>query len=97
MTDIAKTAYKLAFMARVTAARSARFTQETMALSLGIEQDKYKHYEARSLMPHHLIPRFCAICGVSTEWLITGKGAGPAVLPAPEPAKRRRAAKRKAA
>jgi hypothetical protein len=81
MKDQAKTAYKTAFMARVTAARKLRFTQQAMAESLGMEQDSYKQYETRSLMPHHLIPRFCTICGVSTDWLITGKGAGPAVQP----------------
>jgi DNA-binding XRE family transcriptional regulator len=97
MKNQAKSAYKAAFLGRVAAARLLRFeTQDPAATAIGLAQDTYKQYETRSLMPHHLIPRFCAICGVSTEWLISGKGAGPAVMPAPEvkPRAPKRAARR---
>lgn len=86
MIDKLKSTYKSAFLARVVAARKQRYeTQDAAATALGLEQDTYKQYESRSLMPHHMIPRFTAICGVSMDWLLTGKGAGPAVLPLPAP------------
>lgn len=67
--------YKQAFMARVAQARIARnLKQWQIAEALGMPQDKYKQYESRSLLPHHLIGRFCIICRVDPEWLLTGRG-----------------------
>lgn len=69
--------YKQAFMQRVKEARIARgLKQWEMAEALvpGMPQDKYKQYEGRSLLPHHLMGRFCLICRVDPEWLLTGKG-----------------------
>jgi hypothetical protein len=40
-------------------------------------QDKYKQYEGRSLLPHHLIGRFCILTRVDPEWLVTGRGQKP--------------------
>jgi hypothetical protein len=70
-----ETQYKAAFTARVKAARVARnFKQWQMAEALGMPQDKYKQYEGRSLLPHHLIGRFCIIAHIDPEWLLTGRG-----------------------
>lgn len=70
-----ETQYKSAFIARVKAARIARnFKQWQIAEALGMPQDKYKQYESRSLLPHHLIGRFCIITHVDPEWLLTGRG-----------------------
>jgi DNA-binding transcriptional regulator YiaG len=67
--------YKLEFRARVKESRvAAKLKQWQIAEALGMTQDKYKQYESRSLLPHHLIGRFCVICRVNPEWLITGHG-----------------------
>ncbi len=97
--------YKQSFMARVAAARTALgWKQWQMAEALDMPQDKYKQYEGRSLLPHHLIRRFCLIARVDMEWLLTGRGKmalkplpdiEPDISPArpvPKRARKRRAA-----
>lgn len=70
--------YKQEFMQRVAEARISRgYKQWQIAELLGMAQDKYKQYEKRSLLPHHLIGRFCLICRVDPEWLVTGHGKKP--------------------
>lgn len=70
--------YKQRFMARVAEARIARgLKQWQLAEALGMPQDKYKQYESRSLLPHHLIGRFCIVTRVDPEWLLTGRGQKP--------------------
>jgi transcriptional regulator with XRE-family HTH domain len=70
--------YKQAFIARVKAARNAAdMTQQQIADALGMPQDKYKQYETRTLLPHHLIGRFCIITRAYPEWLVTGRGQKP--------------------
>jgi hypothetical protein len=70
--------YKDAFIERVKAARIATgMKQWQIAEALGMPQDKYKQYESRSLIPHHLMGRFCIICRVEPDWLVTGKGQKP--------------------
>lgn len=70
--------YKQAFITRVSSARVATgMKQWQIAEALGIPQDKYKQYEGRSLMPHHLIGRFCLITHINPEWLMTGRGKKP--------------------
>lgn len=70
--------YKQRFMERVALARISRGWKQWQAgEALGMSQDKYKQYESRSLMPHHLIGRFCLVCRVDPEWLITGRGKKP--------------------
>lgn len=65
-------------MERVAEARISRgYKQWQIAELLGMPQDKYKQYEKRSLLPHHLIGRFCLICRVDPEWLVTGHGKKP--------------------
>ena len=73
-----ETEYKQRFMARVAAARIARnLKQWQIAEALGMPQDKYKQYEKRSLLPHHLIGRFCILTSVDPVWLVTGRGQKP--------------------
>lgn len=69
-------AYRSAFIKRVRAAR-ALYTENPpeMAKALGVERDTYYRYEQRLMMPHHLIPRFCEITGVTIQWLLEGPGA----------------------
>lgn len=82
--DDAPTDFKRAFIARVRAAREARpYTQAEVADLLGMSQDRYKQYEGRSYLPHHLVTRFCTACGVDFKWLYTGAGIGPTVIPRP--------------
>lgn len=67
--------YKQAFIERVKAARiAAGMKQWQIAEALGIPQPLYKHYETRSLLPHHLIGRFCIVARADPEWLVTGRG-----------------------
>jgi len=67
--------HKQGFTARVKAARTARaLKQWELADALGMTQDRYKQYETRSYLPPHLIARFCLICRVNPEWLMTGNG-----------------------
>lgn len=73
-----ETEYKQQFMARVAAARISRnLKQWQIAEALGMPQDKYKQYEKRSLLPHHLIGRFCILTSIDPEWLVTGRGQKP--------------------
>lgn len=70
--------YKQAFTERVRTARIATgMKQWQIADALGMSQDRYKQYEGRSLLPHHLIGRFCIITRVDPEWLVTGRGQKP--------------------
>jgi hypothetical protein len=48
-----------------------------MAEALDLPQDRYKQYEGRTLLPHHLIGRFCLITHVDPAWLVTGRGEKP--------------------
>lgn len=70
--------YKQAFTARVKESRiNAGLKQWQIAEALGLVQDRYKQYEGRSLLPHHLVGRFCVVCRVDPEWLMTGHGKKP--------------------
>lgn len=89
MDRMSETEEKAAFISRVRAAREARFpTQKPMLTILGIDQGTYKQYETRTPLPHRFIPKFCAACGVSMEWLLTGEGPGPMAVPLPPKRKR---------
>jgi DNA-binding transcriptional regulator YiaG len=73
-----ETQYKQTFISRVKSARIATgMKQWQIAESLGMPQDKYKQYESRSLLPHHLIGRFCIITRIEPDWLLTGRGQKP--------------------
>jgi len=67
--------FKQSFTKRVKEARKALgWKQWEMAEALDMQQDKYKQYEGRSMLPHHLLGRFCLITHVNPEWLLTGHG-----------------------
>lgn len=71
---LAESAWREQFRARVRKAQGGR-TQEKMAKLLGVSRDAYAKYVGRgSMMPVRLLPKFCAICDVSLEWLIEGEG-----------------------
>lgn len=96
MTDAeTESEYKQRFTERVASARIALgWKQWQMAEALGMAQDKYKQYEGRSLLPHHLIRRFCLIARVDLEWLLTGQGKMkptplPEIIPDIQPVKPR--------
>lgn len=95
------TTFKDQFTARVAHARHrAGYTQATMAEALGFGDDpsaqgKYHKYEKRSLMPHYLIPQFCALCDVTVGWLYNGPAVARPVEKRgrkPKPAPGRKAA-----
>lgn len=98
---MSETEEKLAFIRRVRDARVARFdTQKPMLTILGHSQGTYKQYETRTPLPHRFIPKFCAACGVTVDWLLTGEGAGGPVAveyPKQPPRRVKRPSQRKAA
>lgn len=68
------TEYREAFVARVKSARVALgMSQQQMADALGIPQDHYKHFEGRSVMPTHLVAKFCEITGMDPWYMLTGQ------------------------
>jgi hypothetical protein len=73
------------FLGRTVAARKIKFnSQAEICIALGwTEEDQatYGKYETRTPLPHNLISQFCAICGVSVDWLITARGKGPVWQP----------------
>lgn len=73
-----ETQFKQEFTQRVKASRlGLGWKQWQMAEALDLPQDRYKQYEGRTLMPHHLIGRFCLITHVDPAWLMTGRGEKP--------------------
>lgn len=89
MDRMSETEEAAAFIGRVRSARAARFdSQKPMCVILGLEQDVYKQYETRTPLPRRFIPKFIAACGVTYEWLLTGEGVGPNLVPMPTRRKR---------
>lgn len=79
----AGTEFKQAFIARIKACRIATGkSQDEFASLLGTTKDNYAKYESRSLLPHHFVPRFAALTGVTVEYLFTGRGQKPKLVPA---------------
>lgn len=73
--DDGASGFKAAFTSRTQELRERRgFSQREMAVALGVETSAYAKYESRSFLPHHLIPRFCAICNISADEIF-GLGA----------------------
>lgn len=96
---MSETEETLAFIRRVKAAREAKFsTQKPVYRYLNIPQDQYKHYEMKRPLPRRFIPKFCEICEVRMEWLLTGEGhGGPKVPEFPKEEPRRIRSRRKVA
>lgn len=92
--------FKQEFIDRVRRARgSTGKKQWEIAHAMGVEQDEYKHWESKRLMPHHLIARFSFSCQVDPVWLLTGHGKmkgspRPELAAATEPAAPRAQPKR---
>jgi hypothetical protein len=73
-------AYRAAFFKRVRTARELYSdSPQDMAKVLGIPAGTYTRYETRTMLPHHLVPRFCQITGVTPEWLFFGPTAARAL------------------
>jgi DNA-binding XRE family transcriptional regulator len=73
-----KTRYEKEFVERVKAARIATGKKQwQIAELMDIKQDQYKHFETGRVIPHYLIGRFCLICSIDPNWLLTGKGTKP--------------------
>jgi transcriptional regulator with XRE-family HTH domain len=75
--------YRDSFIARVRQARTdAGYTQRAVAMLLDVDPSTYNNYERGrgkeppTLMPMHLIERFCVLCQVQIDWLVTGKETG---------------------
>lgn len=66
--------YIRAFSRRVKKARkdAGVINFASMAEKMGIKAHTYKQYEQRSVMPHFLIERFCALTDISIRELLTG-------------------------
>lgn len=74
----AKSQYEQEFIKRVKAARIATGKKQWQVAELmDIKQDQYKHYESGRVIPHHLIGRFCLVCSIDPNWLLTGRGQKP--------------------
>lgn len=80
-----KELFKQQFVDRAKRARASTGKKQwEIALAMGVEQDEYKHWEGKRLMPHHLIARFCLVCQVDPIWMLTGHGKMKGT-PAPQP------------
>lgn len=69
-----ETAFNDAYCARVQRLRQDHgWTQEQMAIALGVPVDRYRKYEIRSPLPAYLVERFALIVGRDTTYVLTGK------------------------
>lgn len=76
-TDPAEKSFNAALRKRLRDLRERRgLTQSQMATALGIETDRYRKYETRSMIPAFYLLRAAIICGASVEYLVTGQDAG---------------------
>jgi ribosome-binding protein aMBF1 (putative translation factor) len=74
MTAAGTTGFRRDFLMRVRQARETTgWNQRQMAEALGIPLKNYESYETRTLMPHHLIARFCLLAHISIHYLFTGR------------------------
>lgn len=90
MDRMSETEETLAFIRRTRAAREAKFeTQKPVYSYLDVAQAHYKHWETKRPMPRRFIPKFCTICEVSMDWLLTGEGDGPKVQEIPPKVEKR--------
>lgn len=97
MDRMSETEETAAFITRTRVAREAKFeTQKPVYSFLGVEQSHYKHWETKRAMPRRYIPKFCTICEVSMEWLLTGEGKGPKVEEIPRQVVKRTSKHRRA-
>jgi len=79
-----RSVWERTFIARTKALRNARcMSQQQMADALGIPLARYKKYESRTPMPHHLIVAFCAIVDCDFPFYFTGRGRGPKLTQSP--------------
>jgi transcriptional regulator with XRE-family HTH domain len=74
MKHVSSSAYVAAFTARIQKLRDDKgWTQQQMAVALGVPLGTYKKYESRTLLPHILLERFSLIVDRDIGFLVTGK------------------------
>jgi len=62
-----------AFRERIKALRLSRgWSQSRVATMLGIDLERYKKYETRSIMPLYLVTKFTLLVDKSLEYTVTG-------------------------
>lgn len=72
--DDSEAAYNAALCARVKHCRLQKnWTAEQMARALGVPAERYRKYEARSVLPLYLVERLALICDKSIEFIVTGR------------------------
>lgn len=60
---------------RLKFAREPAWTQKALSDATGISQNALSNYENNKRMPKvEFVPKLCAALGVSSEWLLNGKG-----------------------
>jgi hypothetical protein len=97
MDRMSETEETEAFIRRTRMAREAKFkTQLPVYEFLDVKQSHYKHWETKRPMPRRFIPKFCKLCEVSMEWLLTGEGKGPEAVDIPPRVERRTSKPRRA-
>lgn len=75
--DPAEKSFNAALRKRLRELRERRgLTQAEMAIALGIETDRYRKYETRSVIPAFFMLRVAIVCQSSVEYLVTGQQAG---------------------
>lgn len=73
-TSNAELTFNQELCARVRALRDAKdWSQEQMAIALGVPVERYRKYETRSPLPSYLMERFALITDCTVEHLLTGK------------------------
>jgi transcriptional regulator with XRE-family HTH domain len=69
-----ETVFNDALRARIKALRESRgWTQQGMAIALGIPFERYSKYESRSPLPGYLIEQFSQIVGYDVDYVLTGR------------------------
>lgn len=73
-TDNEELAFNDAFCARIQRLQQDRgWTQDQMAIALGIPVHRYRKYEVRSPLPAYLIERFTLTVDRDISFIITGR------------------------
>jgi len=97
LEDIAETAWRDAFRARVRDAQGDRKDKD-MAKLLGISPERYRKYVSggaarKTVIPPRYLTKFCLITNIELEWLLDGPEEQEAKKPRKSPEIRAKATK----